>query len=905
MPRSFRGYDIEGKLGAGGMSTLYNGIQKALNRRVAIKMLHPGLADDENFISRFEREAKTASGIGHRNIVAVYDFGVEDDVYYIVMELVQGMDMKDALAKTGRIPPEVVLAILEEVSYGLEAAHEQGVIHRDIKPSNVMLSNAGEIKVADFGLARQSSDISRLSALTLPGSVLGTPAYMSPEQAAGKDVDHRTDIYSLGVMTYELLTGEKPFRGSTYSEIRDQIINHDPAPLGVRAPVTPEIQALVDRMLAKDPDKRFPSMRHVIRAVEDCMETLDPTGGLIKHRRKYLQKFAQDPEGFRDELRRSSISAHLDRGFYFKQMGLAKIEDAVREFRYVLFLDPENAKANEALHELERQAEESGVRLPKAGGAPAPAKAPPPAAGPPATTPSGSRLPFEDPLDTKKSPSGSRTARIAPPAPAPSGDRTKVLSSGDVAAGATQVLGAESAARRGGGAGPMRWAIPVGVVVVAAAAFGVWRMTSGGGTPAAAGALALASQPPGAAVLLRGPGETDFRPTGMVTNCRIPDLADGRYEVRLELAGHRPEARAVDIAGAEKSLVVSLTALAQDGRFELATSPAGAAVLVRRPGSGEFRELPGKTPLTSEPLAAGTWEVRADLPGTGRLTRTVEVPAGGLAALSWDLTRERDVGSLDVTSDPAGAAIRIRKKGERDFRGTGKTTPATLADLEAGAWEVRVEKTGFAAQTSEAAVEGNGMSRLAFALAQSAAPEPEAETGPSTTPATGPAGKDGYARVVINPFADVYVDGRMFQSQARVATVPLPSGRSHTLELRHPTFGTRTFRNVKVAAGDTLDLGRYDFKWGQVRVFCKPPLPADLLIDGKPASRQTPYAEKIAAGEHTFGVRKDGYRISEVVITEPGGGERHLRPDRSGAVTVEVPADEEVRIQFSLEKAGG
>ena len=162
MPRSFRGYELQGKLGAGGMSTLYLGIQTALNRKVAVKMLHPGLADDENFISRFEREAKTASGIGHRNIVSVFDFGVEDDVYYIIMELVQGTDLKEALAKTGRIPPEVVLAILEETSYGLEAAHEQGVIHRDMKPSNVMLSNSGEVKIADFGLARQPSDISRL-----------------------------------------------------------------------------------------------------------------------------------------------------------------------------------------------------------------------------------------------------------------------------------------------------------------------------------------------------------------------------------------------------------------------------------------------------------------------------------------------------------------------------------------------------------------------------------------------------------------------------------------------------------------------------------------------------------------------------------------------------------------------
>jgi serine/threonine-protein kinase len=199
----------------------------------------------------------------------VFDFGQEDDVYYIVMEYVQGMDLMDVLGKTNRIPPEIVLALLEEVSYGLEAAHAQGVIHRDIKPSNVMLSESGEVKIADFGLARQSSDIARLSALTLPGSVLGTPAYMSPEQAAGKDVDQRTDIYSLGVMAYELFTGKKPFIGSSYSEIRDQIINHEPPALQGEAAVTPEVEALVHRMLAKDPDRRYPSVRHVIRAIED------------------------------------------------------------------------------------------------------------------------------------------------------------------------------------------------------------------------------------------------------------------------------------------------------------------------------------------------------------------------------------------------------------------------------------------------------------------------------------------------------------------------------------------------------------------------------------------------------------------------------------------------------------
>ncbi len=448
MPRSFRGYEVQRKIGSGGMSTLYLGIQKALNREVAIKMLHPGLAEDEQFIGRFEREAKAASAIGHRNIVSVIDFGSEEDIYYIVMELVQGMDMKDALDKTEKIPPEIVLPVLEEISYGLEAAHDQGIIHRDIKPGNIMISNGGEIKVADFGLARQSSDIARISALTLPGSVLGTPAYMSPEQAAGKEVDHRTDIFSLGVMAYELLTGKKPFPGSSYSEIRDKLINSDPEPISLSAAVTPEIEALVGRMIAKDPDRRFPSVRHVIRHLEDCMETLDPSGGLIKYRRKYLGKFAADPSGFSEELRRSSVSSHLDRGYYFKKMGMAKIDDAVREFRYVLFIDPDNSKAQTAIRDIEEEAEESGVRMPD-GSVPTARKG---------------VAPEEDstPTAVAEGPVGGVT-RVLPGAAAPGGGpgATQVL---DPGRSGTSPSGSTSSSA---GSGGRKWILPAGLAVIA------------------------------------------------------------------------------------------------------------------------------------------------------------------------------------------------------------------------------------------------------------------------------------------------------------------------------------------------------------------------------------------------------------------------------------------------------
>ena len=794
MPRSFRGYEVKDKIGSGGMSTLYRGVQTALGRTVAIKLLHPGLADDENFIARFEREARAASALGHPNIVAVIDFGSEDDVYYIVMEYVQGMDLRVVLNKIPKLPPEIVLAILEESAYGLEAAHEQGIIHRDIKPGNILLSNSGQVKIADFGLARQSSDIERISALTLPGSVLGTPAYMSPEQAAGKDVDHRTDIYAMGVMAYELFTGEKPFQGSTYSEIRDQIINHDPPRLSKKAAVTAEIEALVNRMLEKDPDRRFPAVRNLLRAIEDCMENLDATGGLIKHRRKYLQRFAQDPSGFSEELRRASISAHLDRGSYFQQMGLAKIDDAVREFRYVLFLDPDNTKASSALEELQRKADESGVRL-----------------------------------ASDSAPSRART----PDSPrAPDATRVYVDASRDISEEKTRVVDAKrtAVARQ-----PVDWAkwIRPGAIGAGVVALGfiLFRLFAGGGEPAPAGAMVIESDPPGAQVSVRGPQDSELRDTGLITNCRMEKLGAGEWDVRVSLAGHKPAVRRIPIADREERLSVKLEALAPavaalspappippagesvasaTGRIAVASSPPGAKVSVRGPGEKSFRALPGVTPFTSDPLPAGAWEVRFDLDGYERGSRRIEISKETTAEISLTLPKD----------EPA---------------------------------------------------------------------------------------KDGFVEIVVVPFADIIVDGKLVQSQAKRAVFPVSAvaGKKHVVELRHPSFGTHRIDRVAVTAGDTTDLGRYDFKWGRVSVFCKPAMPADVFIDGTKAERQTPFAGKVGATKHKIGITKTGFAVTSVIVTDPSGAQKTLSPrGEKNEVEVTVPADGELKVQFAVEKKG-
>lgn len=373
MARVFHGFEVKEKIGSGGMSTVYRGVHTTLGYPVAIKTLHHELVLDQSFVDRFEREAKAACSLKHNNIVSVIDFGSEDEIYFIVMEYIDGPDLAQIFeslqvqgAPPRALPAEIALILLEEVAYGLKAAHDNGIIHRDIKPSNVLIGKQGEVKIADFGLARETHSMSRapMHDLTIPGMVVGTPSYMSPEQAAGRDkLDGRTDIFSLGVMAYQLLSGEKPFVGGTASEIQERIINTPPAPLTLeRCPqLTPAIIGLVERMLAKDPGKRYQSMDQVLRALTDGMESIDPTNAVMKHRREYLSQLAQDPPKFVEELRRKTISSHLQRGYHYKNMGLESIGDAMVEFRRVLTLDPDNLKAAKALEELESECNRAGA----------------------------------------------------------------------------------------------------------------------------------------------------------------------------------------------------------------------------------------------------------------------------------------------------------------------------------------------------------------------------------------------------------------------------------------------------------------------------------------------------------------------------------------------------------------
>jgi eukaryotic-like serine/threonine-protein kinase len=248
-------YRIQRKLGAGGMADVYLAEDQELGRRVAIKILNGRHANDDQFIERFRREAKNAAALNHPNIVSIYDRGEAEDTYYIAMEFLDGRTLKELIVSRGAAPINVAIEYARQILSALRFAHRHGIVHRDIKPHNVLVDAEGRVKVTDFGIARAGT-----SQMTETGSIVGTAQYLSPEQARGGEVDPRSDLYSLGVVLYELLTGKTPFDGDTPVEIAMKHLSNAPKPPSkLRPDVPPELDKVVLRALAKNPDERYQS----------------------------------------------------------------------------------------------------------------------------------------------------------------------------------------------------------------------------------------------------------------------------------------------------------------------------------------------------------------------------------------------------------------------------------------------------------------------------------------------------------------------------------------------------------------------------------------------------------------------------------------------------------------------
>ena len=270
-PATLGKYQIRGVLGRGAMGTVYDGWDPVIGRRVAIKtvrLLDPDDAEAHDALARFKNEAQAAGRLSHRNIVSVYDYGESDENAYIVMEFVEGQSLKQCLDAGQRFPVAETVRIMEHLLAGLQYSHDRGVMHRDIKPGNVILAKDGRVKLADFGIARIESSV-----MTLVGTVLGTPAYMSPEQLMGQPTDRRSDIYSAGVLLYQLLTGVRPFEGGLTAIMHKALNTTPPRPseLAVAAPAS--LDPVVARAMAKQPANRFPNAAAFARAIREAFAT--------------------------------------------------------------------------------------------------------------------------------------------------------------------------------------------------------------------------------------------------------------------------------------------------------------------------------------------------------------------------------------------------------------------------------------------------------------------------------------------------------------------------------------------------------------------------------------------------------------------------------------------------------
>src|SRR5687768_17797748 len=267
-------YAIQSELGRGAMGVVYKATDTALERTVAVKTVNMALERDgaEKYEARFYQEARAAGSLNHPNIVTVYDVGKEGNVAYMAMEFIEGAELRSLLAEGRPLPVSQAVSIASQVAEGLAYAHEHGVVHRDIKPANIMVLGDGPVKITDFGIARMRANNDEL---TQSGMMLGSPKYMSPEQVVGKRADHRSDIFSLGIILYETLCGGVPFNGENVTALLYQIVNFaPPAPSAVNPGVPQLLDFIVAKMLAKPLEERYQSAQDLAHDLRECERQL-------------------------------------------------------------------------------------------------------------------------------------------------------------------------------------------------------------------------------------------------------------------------------------------------------------------------------------------------------------------------------------------------------------------------------------------------------------------------------------------------------------------------------------------------------------------------------------------------------------------------------------------------------
>lgn len=597
-------YEILDELGRGAMGIVYRARDPSIGRLLAIKTIRMAELSDPvegaRLRERMRREAHSAGILSHPGIVVVYDVGQEGDLAYIAMELVEGRSLESVMEDKKPPGPQAVLSVLRQTAAALDYAHKRGIVHRDIKPANILISEDGVVKITDFGVAKISSS----QQLTIAGTVLGTPNYMSPEQVQGKPVDGRADQFSLAVIAYELLTGQKPFTGDTLTTVLYKIVAEPPRPPQEINPSLPwPVSLVLGRALAKNPDERYPSCSDFIDALEKALSskadwqagkpTADealPTstvGTTVKEQvAARVEEAASRPPPSRQRSRAAILLVALV-GLFVAAGGI--------------FLGWQRLGGSP-------QAAEQPAATSQLGTASKPSPMPQPAGQPAAGTESPAGVPAATAGGEPAHPASIAVIAQAPAAQQPAAEPAREPAPAPAAAPKSATSAQPSQTQ------PVAVQAPPGATPA-----GLPRRP---GSAPSEYKLMVTSSPPGAEVVFDANPELRCK-----TPCTIA-LSPGRHTLVATLAGHRPEMRIVEMTGPRE---IFLAMSAQTGTVRIETTPAGAQILV----NGQAR--PETTPATLI-LPAGRYQIEVIREGT-RDQQVVEIKEGALVRLTFQLSQ--------------------------------------------------------------------------------------------------------------------------------------------------------------------------------------------------------------------------------------------------------------------------
>lgn len=301
--QNIRKYQILSKLGAGGMGSVFRARDTILERDVALKLLAPTLANDDSFVERFRLEARSLARLDHPHIVKVYDADWDENKLFIVMEYVDGGSLADLIKQEGALKPALVVKLLQQTASGLDYAHQRGLIHRDIKPANILIDTQGNAKLTDFGLVKDTG-----TSLTADGTRLGTPAYMAPEQIQGEEVTPALDIYALGVVAYEMLTGRTPFQGNMSAIFEGHLLRQIPAISQLNPSIHPDTQGCLAKVLAKNASERYPTASSFVQALQESLHLEERPSGAVTPAVTLIQPAPPSPAGIRPQAGGAGMS---------------------------------------------------------------------------------------------------------------------------------------------------------------------------------------------------------------------------------------------------------------------------------------------------------------------------------------------------------------------------------------------------------------------------------------------------------------------------------------------------------------------------------------------------------------------------------------------------------------------